>query len=230
MPTPPPVHIAILDDHKLFRQGIAYILQQLPYAVSVVEAASFSDLLAAIAPQVPDILLLDLQMPNVDGMDATKRLLEQHPDLKIIVLSMHFTDHFIAHMIKLGVRSYLPKDVDKKQLEEAIAEVLTDGYYFTESISKAMVRGLHTGTPHHPSFQASAIVFTPRELEVLALICKGHSTQKIAEQLFISNRTVEGHRQNLLEKTNTPNAVSLALYAVRNGLLQADSDGTMTLH
>jgi DNA-binding NarL/FixJ family response regulator len=171
---------------------------------------------------VPDVLLLDLQMPDVNGMDATKCLLGAYPDLKIIVLSMHTTDDFIAHMLKLGVRSYLPKDVDKQLLSTAIAAVIADGYYFTDSISKAMVRGLYAPTRSEPSFQASAVVLTPREAEVLALICKGCSTNDIAQQLFISPRTVEGHRKNLLEKTNTPNAVSLALYAMKHGLLTAD--------
>ena len=218
----PNVHIAILDDHRLFRQGITYILQRLPDVESVVEAATFAELLPQLAHRLPDVLLLDMQMPDIDGMEATKRLLEEYPDLKIIVLSMHSTDHFIAHMLKLGARSYLPKDVDKEQLGSAITAVMADGYYFTDSISKAMVRGLHTTPRHLPSFQAPAIMLTPRETEVLALICKGCSTHEIAQQLFISNRTVEGHRQNLLEKTDTPNAVSLALFAVKHGLLAPD--------
>ena len=224
-----PVRIAILDDHRLFRQGMGYILQQLPYAVAVVEAATFAELLAELTIQLPDILLLDLQMPDVDGMEATKRLLEQYPDLKIIVLSMHSSDHFISHMLKLGARSYLPKDVDKKQLSEAITRVMTDGHYFTDSISKAMMRGLNTTGSAQPSFQGPTLLLTGREAEVLVLICKGYSTQKIAEELCISHRTVEGHRQRLLEKTNTPNSVSLALYAMKHRLLSTDSEGDLML-
>jgi DNA-binding NarL/FixJ family response regulator len=218
----PLVRISILDDHRLFRQGIMYILQNLSFETQVQEAATFEELLAQFAHQVPDVLLLDLQMPNVNGIDATKRLLEEYPSLKIIVISMHSTEDFIAHMLKLGVRSYLPKDVDKQLLSTAIATVMTEGYYFTDSISRAMMRGLHTNSPRQPSFRSAAIELTPREAEVLTLICQGYSTNKIAEQLFISDRTVEGHRKNLLEKTNTPNAVSLALFAMKHGLLAAD--------
>lgn len=199
-----------------------YILQHLSFEAQVQEAATFGELQEQFAQQVPDVLLLDLQMPNVTGMDATKRLLEEYPSLKIIVLSMHSTDDFITHMLKLGVRSYLPKDADKQLLDTAITAVMNDGYYFTDSISKAMMRGLHTDSPKKPSFQSLATELTPRETEVLALICKGYSTNKIAEKLFISDRTVEGHRKNLLEKTNTPNAVVLALYAVKYGLLETD--------
>lgn len=222
LPLPTTAHIAILDDHRLFRQGISYILHSLPFVARVSEAATFAELLPKLAEQLPDILLLDMQMPDMDGMGVAKRLLTDYPELKIIVLSMHSDDHFMAHMFKLGVRSYLPKDVDKEQLRTAIAAVLTEGYYLTANTSKAMMRGLATGKHIPPSFQSLAIVLTPREADVLALVCKGCSTNEIAQLLFISNRTVEGHRQNLLEKTNTPNAVSLALYAVKHGLCNAD--------
>lgn len=223
----PPVHISILDDHRLFRQGIIYILQNLPFATRVQEAATFQELRAQLAHRVPDVLLLDLQMPDISGIDAAKRLLEDYPDLRIIVISMHSTEDFIAHMFKLGVRSYLPKDVDKQLLSTAIAAVKAEGYYFTDAISKAVVRGLNTNGPKQLSFQSSGIELTPREAEVLALLCQGYSTNKIAEQLFISDRTVEGHRKNLMEKTNSPNAVCLAIYAVRHGLLATDVNGIL---
>ena len=216
------IRISILDDHRLFRQGISYILQTLPYVAAVGEAATFSELQAQLTQEIPDVLLMDLQMPDVDGIEATKRLLEVYPDLKIIVISMHSTSEFVSHMLKLGARSYLPKDVDKELLSTAITTVMTEGYYFTDTISKAMMQGLHGAARHQPSFSAPTVVLTPREAEILTLICKGCSTGEIAQQLFISNRTVEGHRQNLLEKTDTPNAVSLALYAVKHGLLEAN--------
>lgn len=214
-----PVHIAILDDHKLFRQGIIYIVQQFPYAVEVTEAATLPELLVALSQQQPDVLLLDMQMPEVDGMEAAERLLKQYPDLKIIVLSMHSTDQFIVHMLKLGARTYLSKDVDQEQLRQAIEAIIREGYYFTDSISKAMMRGLHTPSRLKPSFQALLTPLTPRELEVLRLLCQGDSTTVIAQKLFISGRTVEGHRKNLLEKTNTHNSISLVRYAIRHGLL-----------
>ncbi len=215
----PLVHIAILDDHRLFRQGITFMLHRLPYQVSVAEAASFAELLPQLVHQLPDLLLLDLQLPDVDGIEVAQRLLAEYPELKIIVLSMHTDDMLIAQMLKLGVRSYLPKDIDKDLLTKAITEVIENGYHFTDAISKAMIRGVQAPGQPRPQLPGSAIVLTPREAEVLGLICEGKSTNEIAQQLFISNRTVEGHRQNLLEKTGTPNAVGLALYAVKHGLL-----------
>lgn len=222
----PAIHVALLDDHKLFRQGITYILQRLPYVASIAEAATFAELQTLMKQQQPDVLLLDLQMPGVDGIEVTKRVLQEHPDLKIIVLSMHDAEHFIVHMFKLGVRSYLPKDVDQEQLGQAIETVLTQGNYFTDSVSKAMVRGLQLTSRHKPSFVAPTIVLTPREAEVLELMCQGYTTNEISQRLFISGRTVEGHRQNLLDKTGTHNPVTLALYAVKHGLLANPTNGS----
>lgn len=215
-----PAHLAILDDHKLFRLGLAQLLQQLPFVASVQEAATFPDLLAGMRQQMPDVLLLDLQMPEMDGMEATKQLLERYPDLKIIVLSMHSNDHFIYHLLKLGARSYLPKDTDQEQLRAAIEGVLTTGHYFTDSMSRAMVRGLQSAPRAKPSLRLPALVLTPRETEVLTLLGQGLTTNEIAQQLYISSRTVEGHRKNLLEKSNTHNSISLVLFAVKHGLLE----------
>ena len=215
-----PIHLAILDDHTLFRQGVVQLLRQLPFVTSVQEAATFPELLAAMAHQLPDVLLLDLQMPEMDGMEATKRLLNQYPGLKIIVLSMHSADHFVYHLLKLGARSYLPKDTSQDQLREAIEAVLADGHYFTNSMSRAMVRGLQSASRHKPSLQLPALVLTPREMEVLTLLGQGLTTNEIAQRLFISSRTVEGHRKNLLEKSNTHNSISLVLFAVKHGLLE----------
>ncbi len=216
-----PVQVALLDDHPLFRQGMRYILQSLPYVAEVVEAAEFAELLAHCRQRVPDVLLLDLQMPGMDGPEVAKRLLEEFPDLKIIVLSMFSADKFITQMMKLGARSYLPKDADHEQLREAIEDVLTTGQHLTPAIARALARGAQP-PPRQPGGGLSVPVqLTPREEEVLRLICKGHTAAEIADKLFISRRTVEGHRQNLLEKTSATNSAGLVVFAVRHGLVDA---------
>jgi two-component system response regulator DegU len=221
MPTPTfPIQIALLDDHPLFRQGMRYILQSLPYVESVSEAAELSELQATCRQRLPDVLLLDLQMPNIDGPEAARVLLQEFPDLKIIVLSMFSADKYITQMMKAGARSYLPKDVDQEQLRTTIEEVLTTGFHFTPRISRALIRGVQhperTPTPKMPDL----VQFTTREHEVLRLICQGRTAADIAEQLFISRRTVEGHRQKLLEKTSAPNSAGLVVYAARHGLIE----------
>ncbi len=216
-----PVQIALLDDHPLFRQGMRYILQGLPYVESVVEAGEFSELLALCRQRVPDILLLDLQMPGMDGPAVAQALLGEFPDLKIIVLSMFSADKFITQMMKLGARSYLPKDVNQTELTQALEAVLTTGHYFSERVSRALVRGVQQPTRLPAINLTDEVHFTKRELDVLRLICEGRTTPEIAEELIISSRTVDGHRQRLLEKTGSPNVASLGVYAVRHGLLDA---------
>lgn len=214
-----PVQIALLDDHALFRQGLRYILQSLPYVESVVEAATFAELLAHCRQRLPEVLLLDLQMPEVDGPEAARQLLAEFPDLKIIVLSMFSADKFITQMMKLGVRSYLPKDSDQEQLRQALEDVLLTGHHYTPAISRALVRAVQQPTRQLPSTLTSQVQLTPRELEVLRLICTGQKAAEIADTLFLSRRTVEGHRQKLLEKTGAPNSAGLVVYAAQQGLL-----------
>ncbi|HET9503500.1 MAG TPA: response regulator transcription factor [Hymenobacter sp.] len=216
-----PVQIALLDDHPLFRQGMRYILQSLPFVESVVEAGAYAELLALCRQRLPDVLLLDLQMPGMDGPEVAERLLAEFPDLKIIVLSMFSADKFITQMMKLGARSYLPKDVNQAELTQALQAVLTTGHYFSERVSRALVRGVQhpTRQPATSLLLTEEVHFTKRELDVLRLICEGRTTAEIAEDLFLSSRTVDGHRQRLLEKTGSPNVASLGVYAVRHGLL-----------
>ena len=216
---PAPARIALLDDHTLFRQGLRFILEPLPYVSEISEAAEFNDLLAQCRAQLPDLLLLDLQMPKIDGIQAAQLLLEEFPDLKIIVLSMFAADKYITQMMRLGVRSYLPKDSSEEQLVHAIEEVLASGYHFTPRISRALMRGVQQPVRTKSPLLPEPMQFTQREQEVLRLICNGRTAAEIADLLFISKRTVEGHWQKLLEKTGAPNVVGLAVYAARHGLL-----------
>ncbi|NML65258.1 response regulator transcription factor [Hymenobacter sp. RP-2-7] len=219
---PSTIQVALLDDHQLFRQGMRYILQELPYIESVVEAGELPELLAHFRQRQPDLLLLDLQMPGSDGPEVAKLLLSEFPGLKIIVLSMFSADTFITQMMSLGVRSYLPKDADQQQLRQAIEDVLLTGHHFTPAISRALVRGVQQpARASSPAQQPSIVQLTPREHEVLRLICEGRTAAEMADLLFISRRTVEGHRQKLLEKTSAPNSAGLVVYAVRHGLLDA---------
>ncbi|MBD2722086.1 response regulator transcription factor [Hymenobacter armeniacus] len=215
-----PVHIALLDDHPLFRQGLRYILQALPYVEAVTEASTLPELLASFELRLPEVLLLDLQMPHMDGPAVAQELLSKFPELKIVVLSMHSADKFITQMMKLGARSYLPKDAGPEELIRALEEVLTTGYHFTPRISRALMRGVQQPTRQQPAKLLEPDHFTPREEEVLRLICEGHTAAEIARHLFISKRTVEGHWQRLLEKTGTRNVAGLVVFAAKHGMLE----------
>ena len=223
------VKLAIVDDHKLFRQGLVYILRRFAAYEVVLETASGQELLnELIAGLHIDIVLLDLHMPGMNGKDVSRQLLAQYPHIKIIILSMDYSQDFILDLVSLGIHGYLPKDIDQRLLDQAIKEVGTKGYYIDDTVAQIMRIGLQTKL-NSAKTQATATelgsVLTEREKEVLKLLCQGYNSSQIAEQLFISLRTVEGHRKHLLEKTGANNAVSLAVYAIRNQLL----DGIMHL-
>jgi DNA-binding NarL/FixJ family response regulator len=218
---PASAHIALLDDHPLFRQGVRHILQDLAYVETVTETAGLPELQAVCRQRLPDVLLLDLQMPGLNGAEAAQVLLQEFPELKIIVLSMFSADKFITQLMKLGARSYVPKDTNPVELTQAISAVLTTGYHYTPLISQALTRALQQPSRHAATSLFGDATFTTREKEVLQLICRGLTTVDIAAKLFISHRTVEGHRQRLLDKSGSPNVASLVVFAAKHNLLAA---------
>jgi two-component system response regulator DegU len=216
------INLAIVDDHLLFRQGLSYILRRFATYNVVLEAASGQEFFALLGDPLPDVVLLDLHMKEMNGKEVSRKLLEHYPQIKIIILSMDYSHDFILDLLRLGVHGYLPKDIDQRVLGIAIEQVLATGYYIDETVAQVMRAGLRE--PRKPSRLKGTeglVLFelTEREKEVLALLCKGYSSTKIAEQLFISYRTVEGHRNHLLEKTGANNAVSLAVFAMKHNLL-----------
>ena len=223
-PTPPnptqAARIALLDDHPMFRQGLRYILEPLPYVASITETADAAALVALCRQQLPDVVLLDLQMPQMDGPEVAQLLLAEFPELKIIVLSMFSADKYITQMMKLGARSYLPKDATQEELVQAIQEVLTTGYHFTPRISRALMRGVQKPTRQPITKLPELLQFTPREQEVLRLICEGRRASEIADHLFLSRRTVEGHWQRLLDKTGSSSVAALVAFVAKHGLLE----------
>jgi two-component system response regulator DegU len=216
------IKIAIADDHKLFRQGLIQILSRCSNYQIVLEAASAEELMENIENNIPDIVLLDLHMKGMDGREASILLLKQYPDIKIIILSMNYSSDFILQLMRIGVHGYLPKDIDQGILSDAIEQVKARGYYINDDIAHVMRQGLQTNENkinRKKMLDKSVNVdLTSREVEVLNLICKGFNTAQIAESLFISSRTVEGHRKNLLEKTGVSNSVGLAIFAIRHHL------------
>jgi len=213
------IKLVIADDHNLFRKGMAAMLNQIKDFELIGEAANGKELLDLLAKVKPDIALLDLQMPVMDGVEATEQIQVLFPHLKVIIVSMHDEDRFIIHLLEKGVNGYLLKDAEPGEVENAIRRVMTDGYYYSDFVSKALHRKVITRVaPPVPLFN-SKIHISPREVEVLQQLCEGLSTIEISEKLFVSPRTVEGHRLRLLEKTGTKNTAGLVAYAFKNDLL-----------
>jgi len=203
----------IVDDHKLFRDGIKYILQESSDMEVVGEASDGKEFLDLLNYIIPDIVLMDINMPGMNGVEASKIALEKYPNLKILVLSMFGDDAYYNSMIEIGVKGFILKDCDANELKNAIKSVLSGRNYFSQDLLLKLIRDKNA-TP--------AIKLSRREREVLEYICKGYSTMQISEALHISHRTVERHRASLLEKTNSSNSISLAIFAIKNNLVHLD--------
>ncbi|MBU2916197.1 MULTISPECIES: response regulator transcription factor [Reichenbachiella] len=212
------IKVALVDDHDLFREGIRSIMLRMEHIELVAEASNGIELLAAMKDTPIDVILMDLEMPDMDGIEATENVLAQYPDSKILVLTMHNEDRMITYLMESGVHGYLVKNTQKIELEQAIHEVHTKGHYFNHQVSQALLTGLKKKNRNRPSFTPGRNL-SSREHEILQLICQEKSTQEIAEILFISPRTVEGHRQTLLIKLEVKNTIGMVLKAVKEELV-----------
>ncbi len=210
------INILIVDDHKLFREGLKLLLSSLEEIGEIREAEDGEVFLNTIKTYSPDLVLMDIEMPKVNGIEATLRALEINPDLKIMALSMYGDEEYFQKMIDAGVCGFLLKNSDFSEVKKAILTASKGNNYFTEEILYRLVNRIKT----KPVQQEVAVALSDREIEVLQLICKGLSNQEIAEQLFISKRTVDHHRASLLTKTDTKNAASLVIYAIKNKMIE----------
>ena len=216
-----PIKVAITDDQVLFRKGMASIINTFDGISIVLEADNGRVLLdtLASADTLPDVVLLDLSMPELNGIETTKILHAQYPSIKIIILSVYGEDRFVTHLMELGVNAYLFKNVEPEEVERAIKTVVEKDFYFNEAFLNAMKNRLSNKRQKILLTDNIPSTLTTREIEVLKLICKQKTAQEIGEQLFISVRTVDGHRNNLLEKTGARNSAGLVLFAIKHRLI-----------
>ena len=214
------IRIAIADDQLLFRRGMVSIINQFPDIEVVLEADNGQVLLdaLAIADPKPDVVLLDLSMPVLNGVETTKLIHQHHPGLRIIILSVYGEDRFVSHLIDLGVNGYLFKNVEPKEVEQAIRTVMEQDFYFNQAFLNAMRSRINKKTRLLLTDDIPSLL-TVREKEVLQLICKQLTAQEIDDTLCLSTRTVEGHRNNLLEKTGAKNTAGLVLFAIKHWLV-----------
>ena len=212
------IKVAIADDHKLFREGIRFLLDNMEGIETSFEAADGQELLDKVSQSSVDVLLLDLDMPEIDGIEALTMIRKQYPELGIIVLTMHTEYKMIAHLMELGANGYLLKDTSPEELEAAIRMVNEEGFYFNKQVSEAMLSGLKNQGQKKPVLKNSTSI-SARELEVLELICQEFTTKEIGDKLFISQRTAEGHRKNLIEKFGVKNTAGLIVKAIKEGVI-----------
>ncbi len=217
----PVINIGIADDEALFRRGLRLLLEDFNDIKVILEAEDGLDLLDRLQEKQdhPEILLLDLKMPRLNGIETAKILREQYPDLRIIILSTHYSKAFIINMIEIGAASYLPKNTVPEEVASTIRAVASKGFYYSNQVLEIMRENMMN--KNIPKLKTPfEIEITQREREVLQLICEQMTTSEIADKLFISPRTVDGHRNNLLSKLDCRNTAGLVVYALQNGLVE----------
>lgn len=208
--------ILLVDDHTLFRNGLKMLLDTLPGYEVTGEASNGKEFLELIRKNEYDIVFLDIEMPEINGIEAAKRALEINHDLRIITLSMYGDEEYYDQMIDAGAKGFLLKNTNLQEVKTAIDTVLNGGNYFSQELMQNLLRNYKiTKELKEPDSALS-----DREVEILLLISEGLSNQEIGDRLFISKRTVEKHRANILDKTNCRNAAGLIMYAIKNQLIE----------
>lgn len=210
---------AVADDHKIFRQGLRHALDGDDGLRCIGEAGNGEELLALLERDEADVVLMDLKMPVMDGIESTKRLREKHPSTKVIILTMQDDEQLVLHLLEAGAGGYLVKNAEPEEIQSALRAVYETGYYFNDLVSTALLRTVVQKQKAEPRFKAD-VKLTEKEREILALICAECTNAEIGQRVFLSPRTVEGIRAGLLEKIGVRNTAGLVLYAVRSGLVQ----------
>ncbi|MBS1567801.1 MAG: response regulator transcription factor [Flavobacteriales bacterium] len=211
------IRLALADDQRLFRKGMAMLLRDMAGAQVVLECANGAELLNALKDTPADIVLLDLQMPVLDGRKTLAHLQKDHPLVKVIILSTHDEEPVIAELMGMGANGYMLKSAEPDEIDTAIRAVAQSGFYLNDTVDRVMLHGLVKKKQVHAAFN-TVDPLSEREVEVLRGICKELTTAEIGMQLFISPRTVDFHRNNLLLKTGARNAAGLVVYAMSKGI------------
>lgn len=213
------IRIMIADDHKLFRSLILTHLKMSSNISIVGEAENGEHLLRMMATTETDVVLLDLNMPKMNGLEALTEIRKRYKSVKVIILSMHDAESYIVQSIEAGASGYVHKNAEVEEIEVAIDSVMKEGFYFNEKTNKALLARIIKRKNLNPVFDSNNLSFNNTELKVLKYLCQECTSNEIAQKVYISPRSVEGVRQRLIKKANVKNVVGLALFALKNGLL-----------
>jgi len=210
------ISVIIVDDHKLFRNGLKLLLNTTRGIQVIAEAENGENFLEILNLSMPDVVLMDIDMPGMGGVEATRQALSRFPDLKIISLSMFGEEEYYFKMIDAGAKGFLLKNSDINEVREVIQTIYQGGTYFPEELLLNIVKNIRAVS----DIEKKGSLLSEREIEVLQKICLGLSNTEIADMLHISKRTVDKHRANLLVKTNSKNTANLVFYAMKHKLIE----------
>ena len=211
------VRIALVDDHTLFRTGLVGLLSQHPDYEVVADVGSGEEFLAILPTIDVDVVFMDISMPGIDGSETTRRALAERPELRIITLSMYGDEHFYTLMVESGAKGFLLKDSDIEEVHAAVDAAINGDSYFSEALLQSLTRNMSRLAT---TVSNDEDALSEREIGILVEVCRGLSNQEIADKLFISKRTVDKHRANILEKTGCKNTANLVVYAIKNHLVE----------
>jgi DNA-binding NarL/FixJ family response regulator len=212
------IRVALADDHKIFRDGIKMALRDRDYIKILWEAEDGKDMMHKLKIKQPDVLLMDIRMPEIDGVNAIKLIRKEYEDLKIVILSMYDDQEIITKMMEMGSNAYLTKTADPDEIYQAILSVMNEDFYFNDLVNTAVLLKLQ----HKKSvrkFYPNPVKFSEKEIRILKLISEDKTTDEISKEVFLSPRTVETIRQNMKSKVGVKTIAGLVMYAMRNKLL-----------
>ncbi|MFZ4741885.1 MAG: response regulator [Bacteroidales bacterium] len=213
------IKIVLVDDHRLFLDGIKSLLSEVDFIDIIGEASSGNEALDMLTNIKPDIIMMDISMKGLSGIDVSKEITMLYPDIKIMILSMHTNEEFVINAIKAGAKGYLSKDTSKEELLDAIQIIQEGGECYSKLISENFLKSYVKKYKAEQSLIENKIL-TQREIEILKLAVHGLSNKEIADKLFISTKTVDSHKNNIMQKLKLKNTAEMVLYAVKNKLIE----------
>lgn len=233
---PDPIRVLLADDHDILRQGLKMLLGMQPDIALVGEARTGSEALALARELSPDVVVMDITMPDMDGLEACRRIREALPDTQVLMLTMHESEDYFLEALRQGAAGYLVKKAAPTELHMAIQAVAQGDAFLYPGLAKALIRSFvaqSNDTAHaqnaarsaikQPSFDQDLRPLTPREMEVLKLVAEGYTNQEIADRLMISIKTVQAHRASVMEKLGLHDITHLVRFAIHNGLISSES-------
>jgi two-component system response regulator DegU len=213
------IKVYIADDHTLFRKAMANLIQTFEQVSHVKDAENGKELLTIMKYEVPDVAIVDLQMPVMDGAETCENIITKYPDVKIIILTMHDSERYILHMMEMGVHAFLLKNTEPDELQEAILAVIEKDFYHNDLVASVLRKNVkERRTGQRPVF--TSIELSDREKEVVMLVCQELTIKEIGQKLSISENTVRNHRVNIMDKIGVNNMVGLVKYAYEIGLVK----------
>jgi DNA-binding NarL/FixJ family response regulator len=214
------IKIILVDDHRIVRDGIKALLSNEDNIVIIDEADDSDQLLAKLKHKKPDIIIMDISMPKLSGIELLKIVNEDYPNIKVLILSMYTNEEFVFSAIKSGAKGYLPKNTSRKTLIEAIIKINNNEEYFSDEISNIILKSYVKNVRNtDENKQAQKELLTTREIEILRMFAEGKTNPEIAEKLFLSIRTVESHKNHIMQKLELKTTVDMVKFAIKNNII-----------